>query len=118
MVSIDFMIGLSRTDSPNYDKTPAWNHSDADEKADDKKREIREDEFWDVFVHGDKSEALKLAETIMLLDPALYQAAIKVVADAMAVSMAKSPLEKIADSAARDYMNDAINDGSDSWTGE
>lgn len=107
----------SRTDSASYHQTPAFNYSDADEKADGKKREIREDEFWDVFVHGDMFESLELAKNIIHGNDELYVAVIKVVAQAIAISTPKSPLEKIADSAARDYMNDAINDGADDWTG-
>ena len=105
-----------RTSNPAYNQTPNFNYTDADEAQDNVDREVREDEFWDVFVHGDKDEAMKLAETIMLKDDDLYQAAIKAVADAMAVSMPKSAFERQADSSGRDYMNECLNDGSDTWS--
>lgn len=113
----------SRTDTATYSQTPAYNYSDADEKADDKKREIREDEFWSIFVHGDNLngdmfESIKIAEDIMHGNDKLYAAAIKVVAQAIAVSTPKSPLEKIADSAARDFMNSAIDTNTDDWSGD
>jgi len=112
-----------RTDNPAYHQTSAFNHSDADEKADDAKRKNREEEFWSIFVHGDnlngdKFEALKLAETIMLRDDDLYQAAIKVVADAIALSLPKTVIEKQADSSARSYMNLSLDTGSDNWSTE
>jgi len=109
-------MNTCRTDQADYHHTKAFNYTDADEAQDEANKENRRDEFWDVFVHGGKDEAMKLAETIMLRDADLYQAAIKMVVDAMAVSMPKTAFERQADSSGRDYMNECLNDSSDDWS--
>lgn len=105
-----------RTDNPEYHHTPDFDYSDADERADDARKQQRRDEFWDIFCHGDKKEALNMAENIMLMDEDLYNAVLETLVMKMAKQQPETALGKQADKSARNYMNDCIDDGSDTWS--